>query len=138
MTTRAANPTFPIRSSQSNNSFKPLTEKYWTLKDLHDKLFKLYSGKDASFTSLTCVSCANLAYFPSECLNCHRLTCRDCREATPEYPHGRHACISCSGELGNENDLHFIVANMLNSAVFRCPYGCDETQIPLAKLEQHI
>ena len=138
MKQRATNPTFPIRSSQNSSSMNNTKDILWTLKDMHEQLFKLYSGSDASFKSLTCVNCANLAYYPSECKHCHRLTCRDCQQPSAEHPKGLNTCTSCNNSLGEEGDLHFIVANMLNQAVFRCPYGCGETNITLSELENHV
>ena len=99
---------------------------------MHDEFFKLYSGTDTAFMSMTCVSCAKFAYFPSECKRCQRLTCTDCRETKGDI------CNSCQNQLGEPGELHFIVAGIMERAVFRCPYECGEEQLKITEIEQHI
>lgn len=48
------------------------------------------------------------------------------------------SCNACRGSLGAPGDLHRIVADILDEAVFKCPYGCSAESITMGALEAHM
>ena len=110
----------------------PTDTIFWTLEEIQPLLFKLHTGPDASFKSLSCVRCADLAYSPSECLGCRRLTCKPCVDKNPsDLP-----CNWCGKQLSD--DVHFLAQIILQNATYKCPYGCPEKKLKLHDMEKHI
>ena len=108
-------------SSHRTSQSLPLNTEIimWTLEDLHPNLFKLYTGPDSAFKSLSCVSCADYAYDASECLGCRRLTCGPCLKNKSV-----DSCNWCGKELGQPENIHFLAQQIMQNATFKCVYGC--------------
>jgi len=111
---------------------------FWDYKDVKSIIFDLFVGnEDDNFRTLSCIKCSHFSGVDaSECDSCCEYTCQDCKEGDADQA----KCSGCQSQFKAKANAkkHRLIKNIIDKAMFKCPYKCSEEKIPLSDLVSHI
>lgn len=112
------------------------TTTYWDYSDVKSIIFDLLVGAaDDNFRTLSCIKCSHFSGADaSECDSCIKYTCQDCKQEQDDQT----KCSECQAQFKASDKKHPLVKNIIDKAMFKCPYKCSQEQIPLSELVSHI